>query len=263
MKLTKKLITTILLSLIILAALAYSISRLYAMAGLSTGSSGNSGTTGGSLTKGLVGHWNLDSESYNPATKRFTDKSAFSNHGTSSNAATFTTDHTGQADRAMTFNGTDDYVNISGFGNKMPTSEITIEAWIKPAIATGQHDGFTFVPLEPQASSRVTVHFPWDGSIIWQFGKPFVSLSATFQSSWAGVWGHYVFQASNSGNYMKIYRNGVQIATVASMSNFTQVSADWVIGGRTTNPFNGTIDGIHIWNRALAPDETAGMKQLI
>ena len=62
---------------------------------------------------------------------------------------------------------------------------------------------------------------------------------------------------------MKIYRNGVQIATTGSMSNFTQVAADWVIGGRTTNPFNGTIDGIHIWNRALAPDETAGMKQII
>lgn len=64
-----------------------------------------------SLNSGLVGHWMLDKKHYNPATKRFTDKSAYCNHGISHNAAVFGADRMGQADRATVFNGIDDYID--------------------------------------------------------------------------------------------------------------------------------------------------------
>jgi len=65
-----------------------------------------------SLQKGLVLHLPLDQESYNPTTKRVTDKSAYGNHGTSANASSFTIDRMGQSDRAMVFDGDDDQINI-------------------------------------------------------------------------------------------------------------------------------------------------------
>ncbi|MEA1999304.1 MAG: LamG-like jellyroll fold domain-containing protein [Euryarchaeota archaeon] len=65
-----------------------------------------------SLSRGLVGHWSLDEESYNPSNKRLTDKSAYNNHGTSANAASFVADRMGQADRAMDFDGDDDEITI-------------------------------------------------------------------------------------------------------------------------------------------------------
>lgn len=74
-----------------------------------------------SLQKGLVLNMDLDSSHYNPATKRFTDKTPHSNHGTSHNAASFTTDRMGQANRAMTFNGTSDYVD-AGNGDSLQMS---------------------------------------------------------------------------------------------------------------------------------------------
>jgi len=64
-----------------------------------------------SLTKGLVGHWRLDKEHYNPNTKRVTDLSAYCNHGTAQ-SGNFTTDRMGQAGRAMVFDGNDDQINI-------------------------------------------------------------------------------------------------------------------------------------------------------
>jgi len=80
----------------------------------------------GKLQKGLVGHWSLDKASYKPSTQRFTDKSAYCNHGTSANAAVFGADRMGQADRAMTFNGLDDYIDSN---TVPPVSAGTMLLW--------------------------------------------------------------------------------------------------------------------------------------
>jgi len=67
--------------------------------------------SGSSLNKGLIGHWELDSESYNSATDRVADKTPYSNHGVN-HGATLTTDQMGQSNRAMYFDGSSDYVNL-------------------------------------------------------------------------------------------------------------------------------------------------------
>jgi hypothetical protein len=80
-----------------------------------------------SILKGCVLHAPLDQESYNPATRRFTDKSAVGNHGISANPANFTTDYMGQTTRAMTFNGAGDYVECGDLG--FPDNSFTVAAW--------------------------------------------------------------------------------------------------------------------------------------
>ena len=249
MKLTKKLITIILLSILILAALAYSISRLYAMAGLSTGSTGNSGTTGGSLTKGLVGHWNLDSESYNPATKRFTDKSAFSNHGTSANAATFTTDHKGQADRAMTFNGTSDYVN-AGNAASLKSSVFTYSAWVKPvSIIIGTIKGGS--AETDGAQFRIS-----DGYLqLLKQGMVLMGTSNTVIS--LNTWSFVAVSYNSSGKY-NFYINGNDAGSGTNLQTFIFPTNTW-IGSRYTagaqEVFKGSIDEVRIYNRALSAEE--------
>ncbi|MEA1999585.1 MAG: LamG-like jellyroll fold domain-containing protein, partial [Euryarchaeota archaeon] len=71
-----------------------------------------------------------DEEGYNPATKRFTDHSAYANHGTSANAASFVADRMGQADRAMSFDGDDDEISIS-HSESLNLDRFTLHARVK------------------------------------------------------------------------------------------------------------------------------------
>jgi len=83
-----------------------------------------------SIQKGLVGHWALDNESYNSNTERITDKTPYENHGTN-NGAVLTTDQMGQSNRAMSFDGSGDYVN-NGDVNELDTfSYLTVSIWFK------------------------------------------------------------------------------------------------------------------------------------
>lgn len=91
-----------------------------------------------SLQKGLVGHWMLDSEGYNSATERITDKTPYENHGTNY-GATLTTDRMGQSNRAMYFDGSSDYVDAgNGDSLDMNTNDFSIAVWINASFEPNQ-----------------------------------------------------------------------------------------------------------------------------
>jgi len=81
-----------------------------------------------------------------------------------------------------------------------------------------------------------------------------------------GIFHHIVLVADQDSNLQKLYFDGVLKNSIGIPGGTTTLlSSSGKIGYGMGNLvyFNGIIDGIHIWNRALAPDETAGMKQLI
>jgi len=105
-------------------------------------------------------------------------------------------------DRALSFDGVDDAVTIP-FGNAAPTTEITIEFWQKVTAAKNQS---TFV-LNGNAT-LINAYIPWsDGVVYWDFGGS--RLSYTPPQSIVGTWQHFALVASQRGNTMRIYRNGV------------------------------------------------------
>jgi hypothetical protein len=77
------------------------------------------------------------------------------------------------------------------------------------------------------------------------------------------TWYHIVFTVDSSGG--KLYANGVLISTHAwtgssGASNTTKLLK---FGGQWDNWFNGTLDDIGIWNRALTQEEVSTMYQNI
>lgn len=64
------------------------------------------------LQKGLVGYWPLDQQSLKSSTV-VADKTVNANDGTMVGSPSFTTDQNGQANKAMSFNGSSQYVNSS------------------------------------------------------------------------------------------------------------------------------------------------------
>src|SRR3989338_2173060 len=74
------------------------------------------------ITSGLIGHWKFDETSGTSAS----DSSGNNNTGTLTNSPTWTT---GKINSALSFDGTDDYVNIGNMN--VSGSGITIAAWVK------------------------------------------------------------------------------------------------------------------------------------
>ncbi len=64
-------------------------------------------------------------------------------------------------------------------------------------------------------------------------------------------WVHYAFVASQSGNYMSIYTNGVLSATKSGMTPFVRGVYDLCIGGGPSGfYYHGTIDDFRVWKTA-------------
>lgn len=162
----------------------------------------------------------------------------------------------GKVGYALGFDG-NDYVVIPGFGNVAPTDEVTISAWVKVGAIKNQ-DLFSFYPLVDQ--NRITVHMPWEDFIHWQFGKPLNGVTTVFPEEVVGKWQHFAFVASASGNFYKIYRNGVEEAVKTGMNSFERYSGDWYIGGRPGSNFTGTIDEVIVWDKALSGSEISSLQ---
>lgn len=199
-------------------------------------------TVNHALGSEAVGMWRFDEGAGGTAY----DASGYGNNGT----IVGTTWITGILGKALNFPGANNNVTINNFGQVAPKDEITISAWAKPNTLSGQHDLFW---MSAPGDYRITVHFPWDNSIIWQFGQCCVGASISIASSGVveGKWNHFVFISSKAASFVKIYVNGREVIKGTTSSSFQRGTASWLIGGRTSNPFYGEIDEVMVFEYAL------------
>ncbi len=160
------------------------------------------------------------------------------------------------AGSALKFDGVDDYLKISNFGAVAPTTEVTVELWSKPDAAQQQFD---FILNADNLTNRFSAHIPWsDGTVYWDFGNETTSGRLTYtpppSSPVAGSWQHFALVASQSGNVMKIFRNGQLVASKVGMTPFVQsagrdllIGSSGLLGGSN---YAGQMDEIRIWNVA-------------
>ena len=150
------------------------------------------------------------------------------------------------------FNGQYSSVIVNGFGNVAPTNEITIEFWQRVGRVQAQST-LSIFPDDPY--NRINVHVPFaDGVVYWDFGNSSGAgrLAYTPPAPMVGTWQHFAFVASQSGNYMAIYRNGVQEAYQTGMTPFVPYNADLTLGTLLDYGlyFCGDLDEVRIWNVA-------------
>ncbi len=159
---------------------------------------------------------------------------------------------------ALNFDGIDDYVNVSD-NPSLRLTVFTIEMWLKSNLDVGSKTSQAIgMPAESYGDNYV---FSWGHS------DPNYQKSWAFRDtmgSWHGciyktalqkdVWYHLV--TTYDGNILKIYLNG-------NLDNSTQLSGitpeTTSLGNlhmsRSNVPFNGTIDEVRIYNRALSAEE--------
>ncbi|MCK5286116.1 MAG: hypothetical protein KAJ58_02745 [Candidatus Pacebacteria bacterium] len=198
------------------------------------------------LQKGLVGQWALDSESLKSSTITG-DKTPYENDGTISGAI-LTTDQMGQSNRAMSFDGVDDYIELS--------SEITLEhgSWsIGYWFLQDANSNMTIGEKDANANRFYHQGYSLSSAYIRIHFDDAAYIDALFGKAVNDGWHHVVVTAS--GDTITTHTDGIQSDTDTMVTN--QFVID-VIGNPytgTTYIWDGKLSDVRIYNRALNTTE--------
>jgi len=202
---------------------------------------------------GLVGHWKMNVNSG----LLLPDLSGKGNHGTLTKMANPPTATSGWAGQGLSFDGVDDWV-ANPFQSFITKSGVyTFSAWIK---FSGQITGSSGTIFQNSTSGSDRNGMNIDTNIL-RFGYYDTSWHGKTGAISTGVWTH-ITGVNNSGT-LSLYVNGVLQTGVASP--FVSSVATYMYIGKSTRTgapyyedlFNGLIDDVRIYNRALSADEVA------
>ena len=196
-------------------------------------------------TGGLVGHWNFN-EGSGPVAA---DSSGNGNDGQLADGTGWLQNHA-RPPFVLFFDGVNDHVNVANSPSLNPSDEITLAAWIAPydVSASGEiiakSNG-----TDPQYYLRVQA----GGKIRFGIGATVLNGNSTLSPfQWHLVAGTY------DGATMKIYVDGVLDTVMSKNGPMHDNGVDVWIGCRrfrTLLAFNGLIDNLRIYSRALSANE--------
>lgn len=200
-------------------------------------------------TDGLVGWW--------PFTGNANDESGNENNG-SVTGAVLAGDRFGNASRAYVFDGVDDYLTVPHSNSFVLISQFTVSIWLKPLAVQNSVliEKFTSIGV---GAGDAGFQMALRTNDIVDFNVIHTDLNNfTYSSSQSttGQWHHIL--ASWDGSEIKLYQNGVEMDVAEFNMTLNDCYQPLSIGHRAFFDdlhFNGSIDDIGIWDRALTPAE--------
>ncbi|MCF7907608.1 MAG: LamG domain-containing protein [Candidatus Omnitrophica bacterium] len=189
------------------------------------------------------------------------DASGNGNNGTEGGDIAYST---GKIDQAKNFDGSGDYALIPATSN-FDLQDMTISCWTY----SDNYDANMFMfekTTNDSVNTQYSLFFNGGGSssqiYFRTYGLSAVNLVATDHANGPvdGQYNHIAATYTSATGTKKIYCNGNEIATVSGLSgtiNTNPAGTSWIgaYGGGAGYPFNGQIDDLKIWNRALTADE--------
>ncbi|MDI6050789.1 kelch repeat-containing protein [Flavobacterium sp. XS2P24] len=160
----------------------------------------------------------------------------------------------GEVAGALSFDGINDYVSISHNHLLKPSSQITIEAWVNPnTIRSIRHYE---IYRKDDEDARHLLSFQEYGTIL-SFGLQIAGVYTELDvpisySDYENQWVHIA--ATFDGITKKIYRNNMLIGSENKIGAISIAGTSPVIIGAFGGGaefFNGKIDEVRLWNRAL------------
>lgn len=207
------------------------------------------------LTDGLVGMWSFDGSDLTSATA--TDVSANSNDGTLKSDPKPAIGNIGQA---LEFDGVDDYVEVSNEEN-FDIDRITVSFWARVEGQSSDNDYPRPVSKGQSATNNgaygIRVTDPDQNGAGFRVKDSAGSTHDAVDSS--GIendkqWHHYV--GVYDGSIQKFYIDGDQKGSNSWSGTINDVSDPVHIGdGNNERHFNGDIDNVRIYDRALSDNE--------
>jgi len=185
------------------------------------------------------------------------DRSPFGNDGTVSGAicnSTSVNQSTGRYGGACFFDGTNDYVNVSDSSELRLTTGGTLEAWIHP-LGLGGGDNARIIEKNVADANGYEIRMSATNQVTFKVANT-GSISSGTNSVPFNQWSHVAGTFDSSGR--KLYVNGELVATTTTNDLPGDSAGDIHIGRWDTSNarnFDGSIDEVRIYKRALAPEE--------
>jgi len=169
-----------------------------------------------------------------------------------------------QSDLAMIFSGDDNRIRIPHSTDLMPTSALTIEAWIYPTAFKKEIYSSTVISKEQTGSSKgyaLSIGGNGQGRLMIFDGtikQAIAPVGSLVLNEWQHIAGVY------DGSSIILYINGKEVAKTAAGK--MQVSNSELCIGQTSyavrdRAFIGGIDEVRIWNKALNEAEILQQKE--
>ncbi len=196
---------------------------------------------------GLKGYWKLDGDP--------NDSSGNGYHGTAYGSPSW--ESSGRVDGAIDLDGSDDYIQMTGYKGVTGTNARTIAAWIKTD-TTGEIVTWGKDATGQKWIFRVQADTGTAGAIRVEVNAGYIIGSTDVRDN---AWHHVAAVLEDDGspnvNEVKLYVDGVLETTSAVNEEpiNTASDADVKIGVFTTRFFDGLIDNVLIYDRALSENE--------
>jgi len=219
----------------------------------SSGAAGPAPTPTTPTEGGLVGYWNFNEGSGNLAY----DRSGSGNDGTIHGA---TWVDNGSCEKALSFDGVDDYVETNPA--TFQSNDITVEAWIYPKsfssyneiLRKGDRIGNNLLFTFDLISNKISFYIYSNGS---QWDSIFGTTSLELNK-----WYHVVGVYRSSDKFFAVYVNGTEDnSKTSTLSSLYHDAYKYWISPRYDRQFvdsicfNGIIDEVRIYDRALSEEE--------
>ena len=168
----------------------------------------------------------------------------------SNTASTSVTVNTAAA-AALNFDGANDYVSIPS-GTNISNQSFTFECWAKANAVN--RDNIVAGQGTPSTNVGLHIGFRPNNVFTFAFFNNDLNTSAGFTDL---NWHHWacVYEVSASGNTRSIYRDGILVAQDFPTSHYAGTGVFNIGRHWSGSNFQGNIDEVRIWNRALCQGE--------
>jgi hypothetical protein len=213
------------------------------------------------VTTGLVGYWKFDEGVGTTAA----DSSGNNNTGTLVNSPTWTT---GKIGNALSFNGVNSYVNVGSPTVLNDLQSFTYSLWINPRslgqsiyggvlIEKAGGSGFKRFTLANNIGQNFRGEVETTGST--------VIVNSTLNTVSLNQWQHVVMTYDDTTKTATIYKNGTLLSSgTGGGSLISEAVGNLIIGNNaaTSRTFDGSIDDVRIYNRALTASDIQALYAL-
>ena len=190
-----------------------------------------------------VAHWKLDESSGTTASD-----SAGSYPGTLTGGPVWNPTG-GKINGALSFDGTDDYVNV-GTGPNLANQSFTVSAWAKRS-STGTDD-WVFTQGTAGANQAIIMGYRSNNIFTCAFYANDLDTPTAYTDT---DWHLWTCTYDAATNQRTIYRDGAQVAQGTAAADYGGSGNTRIGSFQGTGFFPGLIDDVRIYNRALTPSE--------
>lgn len=214
------------------------------------------------ITLAPLGFWNFNQISDNTCAGGINDACNTGSAGTSIDGAKtnmVTTWSKGVYGNGLSFDGVNDFVNMSSSSKLDLTGKFTIEAWFKFNVNTGTTSQF-IASRDYSSGNRGWGMAISSNRLVFEKGGANLMTGPTVMST--GTWYHGA--ATFDGTTWRLYLNGTLQTSVAGTSILSNPSAQFRVGARqyvgAENYLAGQIDEVRIYNYARSASQIVADK---